>query len=279
MTIHIDRAFARLDEGLVHYRYVARTEDAIPLLLLHPSPSSSRAMEPLLRGIAQRHYPGRLIAPDTLGNGDSAAPAADTPEVTYFADSLGRLLDALAIERINLYGAHTGARIATEFAVQHPQRIGRLVLDGIVDYPAELKAQILSNYAPEVEPDEFGRQMVWAFNFVRDQALHFPYFLRDAEHRLNVPMPSPEELHLKAIDVLKALRTYHKPYLAAFRYPAQERFPQVNCRALMLRAATDPVPLQLAAEKMVGLLPDGRLATVQGLDSKVDAIVDFLSEG
>ena len=98
---------------------------------------------------------------------------------------------------------------------------------------------------------------------MRDQALHFPYFMRDTEHRLNVPMPSPEELHLKAIDVLKALRTYHKPYLAAFRYPARERFPQVSSKALMLRAATDPVPLQLAAEEMVGLLQDGRLATVE----------------
>ena len=51
-----------------------------------------------------------------------------------------------------------------------------------------MRNAIIENYAPRIEPDEFGRHFVWAFNFVRDQALHFPWFMRDPEHRLSVPV-------------------------------------------------------------------------------------------
>ena len=36
-----------------------------------------------------------LIAPDTLGNGDSAPPGIDRPDIAYFADSMRRMIDVL----------------------------------------------------------------------------------------------------------------------------------------------------------------------------------------
>ena len=64
---------------------------------------------------------------------------------------------------------------------------------------------------------------------MRDQALHFPYFLRDPEHRLmSRPVPDADELHMRAVEVLKALRTYHKSYRAAFAYPGRARLAQVS---------------------------------------------------
>ena len=70
------------------------------------------------------------LAPDTLGNGDSCAPAAEAPDIAYFADATCRLLEALGLGRVDLYGAHTGARIATEIALTRPDRVRKLVLDG-----------------------------------------------------------------------------------------------------------------------------------------------------
>ena len=65
---------------------------------------------------------------------------------------------------------------------------------------------------------------LWAFNFVRDQALTFPCFMRDTEHRLAVPVPPAAILHRATLDVLKALDTYAKPYIAAFEYPRQRAY-------------------------------------------------------
>jgi pimeloyl-ACP methyl ester carboxylesterase len=276
----VDRSFHRLSEGLVHLRSVegGGAAGAIPVVLLHPSPSSSRALEPLLRELAARRPGVRLLAPDTPGNGDSAAPAPETPDAAYFAGALARLLDTLKIDRIDLYGAHTGARIAAEFAVAYPQRVRRLVLDGIADYPAEIKQQILANYAPAVQPDEYGRHFIWAFNFVRDQQLHFPYFLRRPEYRLATTMPAPEELHLRTLDVLKALQTYHKPYLAAFRYPARERLPKVAAPTLFTITASEPPALKVMSRELAALVPAARVEEVDASPrGKAAAMAAFLA--
>jgi pimeloyl-ACP methyl ester carboxylesterase len=277
----VDRAFIRLAEGLVHVRSIPAAATApantVPLVILHSSPSSSRAMEHLMLAMAARRPGVLILAPDALGNGDSAAPAPEAPDIAYFAEALARLLTEMDVERVDVYGSHTGARIAAEYAAAFPARVRRLILDGIVDYPDELRAQILANYAPPIAPDDYGRQMIWAFNFTRDQSLYFPYFMRVAEHRLVASVPSAEELHLRSIDILKALSTYHKPYLAAFRYRASERFPLIEARTLMLSSPADAPMLRASAAELSVLLRDGRSLEVDvGVEPKADAITQFL---
>ena len=56
------------------------------------------------------------------------------------ADDLAALLDALAIERVNLYGDSYGTYFAQVFGLRHPGRVRSLVLDGAYpldgpDYP------------------------------------------------------------------------------------------------------------------------------------------------
>ena len=43
-----------------------------------------------------------------------------------------RLIDGLEVPRVDIYGSHTGDRIASEFATAFPDRVRRVVLDGIV---------------------------------------------------------------------------------------------------------------------------------------------------
>ncbi|NKB44651.1 MAG: alpha/beta fold hydrolase [Alphaproteobacteria bacterium] len=246
--MNIDRAFIRLDEGLVHIRTCGKDNSAhLPVYVVHPSPASARGMEPIIRLFGETR---RVIAPDTLGNGDSAAPSPDEPDITYFADSVVRLLDKLGLEKVDFYGSHTGGRTGCEMAVRHPDRVRRVVIDGLVEYEPELKAQILENYAPAVTPDDHGGHLSWALNFVRDQAFFFPYFMRDADHALGNPGRTPEHLHAHTVDVLKGLTTYHKAYLAAFRYPAKERMPQIKVPALIMAGESDPPHLIKGTEEM-----------------------------
>ena len=65
-------------------------------------------------------------------------------------------MDALGIERADLYGSHTGAHIVLEMALAQPQRFGRVVLDGIPVFSASDKADLLAHYAPAIKPDERG---------------------------------------------------------------------------------------------------------------------------
>lgn len=280
-TSGIERAFVTLDEGQVHLRRMtaAHADDACgtPLLLCHASPSSSWWLQGLMRELRAAGCASTLVAPDTLGNGDSAPPAVETPDIAYFADSVRRLADALGFERIDVYGSHTGARIACEVAAAFPDRVRRVVLDGIVEYDDEMRRLVVENYAPAIEPDDYGRQFVWAFNFVRDQALHFPWFLRDPAHRLNVPVPPARTLHHAAIEVLKALDTYAKPYVAAFEYRAYSRMPLVRAPVLLLKPDTELPVLNAAVDKARSLLADARVAAVRpGEAAKAAAIAEFL---
>ena len=250
---------------------------APPLLLLHASPTSSWFMQGLMQAINQAGRPRDVIAPDTLGNGDSAAPSPRTPGHRLFRRQHRRMLDALGIAQVDVYGGHTGARIACELAAAHPARVRRVIFDGIIEYDDETRRRVVENYAPKVPPDDYGRHLLWAFNFVRDQALYFPYFQRDAEHRLAGAIPDAAILHRATLDVLKAMDTYSKPYIAAFEYRAWTRMPQVRAPVLLLRPDTELPVLNAAIAEATAHLPDSRVARVAGGDAaKATAITQFL---
>jgi pimeloyl-ACP methyl ester carboxylesterase len=275
----IDRGFVRIAEGLVHHRGIGSKagNTALPLVLLHASPGSSRGLEALMTAIASADD-RLLIAPDTLGNGDSAAPAPEDPDIAYYADATLRVLDALGIARFDLYGTHTGARTACEMAILAPGRVNRLIFDGIGEYDAAMQAVLLADYAPKMTPDEYGRQFIWAFNFVRDQALHFPHFLRDPGHRLMTrAVPDAAELHDRTIEVVKSLGSYHKSYRAAFRYTTTARLPKVAAPSAFLSPADDLPSLRAKADAYAGIMRDAHVVEIgAGAASRAVAILDLI---
>lgn len=280
LSSDVERAFVRIDEGQLHLRRLPAAEAGhTPVLLLHASPASSWSLQDLMLALRSAGCLGEIIAPDTLGNGDSPPPALDEPDITYFAGSMDRLCAALGLGKVHVYGTHTGARIACELAAAFPARVARVVLDGITEYQDELREAVIANYAPVVEPDEYGRHLIWAFNFCRDQALFFPHFMKDAEHRLAVPMPPASILHRVTLDVLKTLDTYPKPYIAAFRYRAFERMPLVEAPVLLLRPETELALLNASVATALDLLPDGRDAVTAGSGAaKAAVIAPFLKD-
>ncbi|HWU04699.1 MAG TPA: alpha/beta fold hydrolase [Novosphingobium sp.] len=276
----IERAFVKVREGQIHLRRLdPETPDAKarPIVLCHASPASSWFSQGLMRALRAAGHTGPIIAHDTLGNGDSDAPDIDHPDIAYFADSVRRMIDALGFERVDIYGTHTGARIACEFAALFPERTGRVILDGITEYPDDLREAVIANYAPVVEPDQYGRHLIWAFNFCRDQAFFFPHFMQTPDRRLAVPVPPPEVLHRVTLDVLKALGTYSKPYIAAFEYRAFERMEKVSAPTLLLKPENELALLNASVARALEILADGREATVPPGDAaKAGVIMQFL---
>lgn len=199
----------------------------------------------------------------------------------WYADTLAALLDAIGVAQCDLYGTHTGARIAIETAIRHPDRIGHLILDGLTDYAPETRDLFLDHYAPEMAPDDYGRQFVWAFNYIRDQVVHFPHFLRDPEHRLMTrAVPPAAELHAATLDVLKGLTSYHKAYRAAFRYPAKERLPSVRVPTLVWRAEGELPDLRAASDGLAAVLPNGWIEDVaRSPEAKAASLLRFLEAG
>lgn len=229
----IDRGFARLSEGLVHYRERpgSGAATAPPLLMLHASPASSHSLEPLLLALDDKR---RLIAPDTLGNGSSVRPAPEQPEMADYADAMDRFCDTLGLEAVDVFGTHTGAHIAVELAVQRPQRVRRLILEGILTLDDEERADYLANYAPPQHPDNTGSQFHWAWHYMRDQMIFFPHYKKDMQHLREGGSFDAHVLHGLTLDILNSLETYHLAYEAVFRHAIGERLREISCPLLWL---------------------------------------------
>jgi pimeloyl-ACP methyl ester carboxylesterase len=273
------RGFVEIDEGQVHYRYSRETASGVtPLVMLHASPGSSKMLAGMIALMGRGR---RVVATDTLGNGDSVPHRLPAPAIADFADAHLRALDALGIEQFDLYGTHTGGCIASEIAIHHPDRVRRLILDGMSLYSEEERADMLEHYALEIRPDLGGGHLAFAWHFVRDNYLFWPWYKRDAAHVRSVGLPSPAVLHDKLVEVLKAAGTYHLSYRAAIAYRKDERLPLLRTPTLLACARNDMLLPYL--DGVAKLVPTAIVARTAGVASAAAAeetariFADFLA--
>ncbi len=265
----VRRGFVEIAEGQVHYRTAGNPRSGQPpLVLLHASPGSAKGLEPLIRAMATHRH---VIAPDTLGNGDSCAPADDRAPLDYFAGAHLRVLDALRIERFDVCGAHTGANVACEMAIQRPDRVRGLIIDGIGLYNEQERVELQAHYVPQVRVDLDGSQVQLLWHFVRDAFLFWPWYAKDAVHRRPGGLPGAQELHEKFVEVLKAAGTFQTSYRAALAYPKEQRLPLLRVPTLVTCATSDM--LYAYFDRVCALMPQAQSAATRGLGTD-DALAE-----
>jgi pimeloyl-ACP methyl ester carboxylesterase len=95
-----------------------------PVVLLHGLTATRRYVVMGSRSLERSGH--RMVAYDARGHGRSSpAPAYGYPELV---GDLETVMDALGIERAVLAGASMGAHTILSFALQHPERVGGLVV-------------------------------------------------------------------------------------------------------------------------------------------------------
>lgn len=153
-----------------------------PLILLHGNGEDgsyfAHQMEPFAA-----HF--RVMAVDTRGHGRT--PRGEAPfTIRQFAEDLLAFMDLHGIAKAHLLGFSDGGNIAMVFAMAHPERVGKLILDGAnldasgvkrsVQIPIEIGYRFAKFFAgkspearknaemlglmvndPDVQPDELSR--------------------------------------------------------------------------------------------------------------------------
>lgn len=109
---------------IIHYYNEKGT--GFPLILLHGNGEDcsyfARQMEPF-----SEHF--HVIALDTRGHGRT--PRGDAPfTIRQFADDLLTFMDQHHIEKAHILGFSDGGNIAMVFALAHPERVEKLILNG-----------------------------------------------------------------------------------------------------------------------------------------------------
>lgn len=113
--------------------HIAQAGSGPVLLLLHGWPQHWWCWRHLIGPLAE-HY--TVIAPDLRGWGSSDAPPGDYAKATFAQDILA-LLDHEGVQRARILAHDWGAYTAFLLALEHPERIERIVaLDIVPPWPA-----------------------------------------------------------------------------------------------------------------------------------------------
>ncbi|HST85000.1 MAG TPA: alpha/beta fold hydrolase [Kineosporiaceae bacterium] len=122
--------FATTATGLrLHYHELAGPDrDSIPVVLLHGGGPGATAWSNFGRNLPVFARSRRTLAVDQPGFGRSDKPAEHGQYFSFSAEALAGLLDELQIPQVHLIGNSLGGGTAVRFALQHPDRVGRLVL-------------------------------------------------------------------------------------------------------------------------------------------------------
>lgn len=259
--VEIKRGFIDLPHGQTHFR-TAGEGAGDPILALHASPGSSRQLLGLITDLSTE---AKVIAPDTPGNGDSQGLFDGEPTIQQLAEAELRFMDEMKLDRVKLYGSHTGAAIASELALMAPDRVSHLVLDGVDYLTPEEREEILATYAFPFTPDRDGAYLIRLFQFCRDQYLFFPWYDRTRNGRRDNGLGSASDLHAWVLEVMKGCETYHLNYRAAFKWDGRETLAALTVPTLVVAAENDP--LYGKTEFMAALTRDKNFAALPRFDA------------
>jgi len=124
----------------VHYQE-AGEETNPPLVLVHGFASSTLVWSKVFLSFAGAGF--RVIAPDLLGFGYSGKPRNGDYTIAGQAKHLMRLLESLGIRRATLVGSSYGGAVTATCALDHPERVEKLVLVGAVNNNRPLEFKLM----------------------------------------------------------------------------------------------------------------------------------------
>ncbi len=120
-----------VDGGQMHYVDEGRGE---PILFIHGSSVWSFLYRKIIRDLRQDY---RCIAPDQLGFGLSAKPIGWGYSFAEHGRNLAALIDHLGLQRITLVVHDVGGPIGLSYALDHPERIARLLVLNTFCWPLQ----------------------------------------------------------------------------------------------------------------------------------------------
>jgi pimeloyl-ACP methyl ester carboxylesterase len=242
-----------------------------PLLFIHGLGSSGYMewrfnLEPAAVG-------HRVFAPDLPGFGRSEKPRARYG-IPYFTRFVDKYMASRGLRSATVIAASLGGRVALELALEHPGRVSKLVLVntlglgrpnvhltyGLVTIPrlgetVMRAARSALNWAPT--------------SMIRGVAARYVGSSADLERTL-------DDEYLGNLRELYAAQGYHDAYLATVRslvnpkalfgneYDLSARLPSIKMPVQLIWGADDPLFPVVHATRAHALIPDCRLAVIEG---------------
>ena len=227
--------------GQVHCREAG---DGIPLVLLHQSPLSGAMFDPAMPLLAAAGI--RAIAIDTAGFGMSDSPPAPV-SIADHGDALAAVLDGLGLTAPAILGHHTGAMIAASFAARYPDRVSRLVLNGVPALSDAERAHFATFRFSALKPEADGSHLLASWN----QRL-----------AASPGWTNLDAMHKHVVEMLAKNQTYWWGFTAAFSHDMAPDLAAIGCPTLVFTNTGED--LYESSKRVAAGRPDWRFAALEG---------------
>lgn len=118
--------------------YYEEAGEGNPLILLHGNGENGGYFVHQIEYFKEKYH---VYAIDTRGHGKSPRGTASFT-ITQFSEDLYAFMDLHGLERANILGFSDGGNIALLFALRHPERVKKLILNGANLDPKGVKASV-----------------------------------------------------------------------------------------------------------------------------------------
>ena len=230
-----------------------------PLIFLHGTGGHAEAY---LKNIEAHAKHFHVYAIDMVGHGYS-----DAPDISYdmqcYVDFMKDFLDAIGADKANISGESLGATVASWFALAHPDRVNKIVMNtGMMLPPDEKGAEELqelldrSRKASGMPNREMIRQRIrWLMyreEDVTDEIVEVRYQIYQQPGRAAVIRTIAEQSIGALLDPVEQEKWYHPGLLK-----------KLSCPTLVLWTRHNPGQLVHLAEEGAALIPDSELVILE----------------
>jgi pimeloyl-ACP methyl ester carboxylesterase len=234
--------FAEVNGTRLYYETAGRGPAVV---LLHGGLNDSRLWDEQMGPLSKRF---RVVRYDLRGFGRSNAE----PVEFWPTEDLRALLDFLKIERATLVGLSLGGIIAADFALEHPERVERLVFVGAGLRGAGLPPDEKAAAARRVGEKEGAEK-------------YFDAFLQsDLLAGVRDRPREREKMRRMMVENYKAHAYISAGYSQSPEPPTAQRLGQIKAPTLVLIGSLDGPTLQSIANTLAAKIPGARKVTIPG---------------
>jgi 2-hydroxy-6-oxonona-2,4-dienedioate hydrolase len=243
-----------VNAGGVRTRYLeAGRRDAPAVVFIH---GTGGHLETFNRNVFAHAEHFRVLALDMIGHGFTAKP--DHPyEIRHYVKHLDDFLDAVGVDRAHLHGESLGGWIAAQYAIDHPARVDRLVLNtagGLNTDEVVMKRvhDVTMNAVRNASHETVRKRLEWLVHDPRD----IPDDL--VELRLAIYTQPGFERAMENILCLQFMDVRMRNVLT------DESLGHIRSKSLVIWTDHDPTAPLATGERFARAIPDARLEVLEG---------------
>jgi 2-hydroxy-6-oxonona-2,4-dienedioate hydrolase len=242
-----------LQAGPYRTRYLHTGDSSKPtLLMLHGITGHAEAYVRNLKAHAE-HF--NVYAIDFIGHGYSSKPEHPL-EIRHYIDQVNHFLDAIGVEKAYFTGESLGGWVTARFAIEHPERVERIVLNtmgGTMANPVVMERLYTLSMEAAKDPswERVKTRLEWLMadpamvtdDLIRTRQAIFQQhdWLRACEANMALQDPKTRRRNMLTDDDLRS----------------------IQAPALVVWTTKDPSGPVDEGRRIAGLIPNGRLAVIE----------------